>query len=99
MLPSVILSVGSDRGISARVDDEEDFEGREDRAEKDRIYLGMRGVIAVISRRLVEDVGKGRIGTEHDVVCCRTGSCGKGWIDCQAAPLKRAPWSTQGPTP
>jgi hypothetical protein len=103
------LSVGRDRGISARADEEENSEGREGGLsrggqdipwdeESDCRYL----------EKVKEDVGKGRIGTEHRVVSCGKGSCGEGWIDCQAAPTKRhgqpevqppTPTPNQGPSP
>jgi hypothetical protein len=51
MLTSVVLSVGRDRGISSRVDDQDESKGsREDRTEEDGIYSGMRGAIVIISR-------------------------------------------------
>jgi hypothetical protein len=40
-----------DRGISARVYDQEDSELREDLTEEDRIYRRMSGVIVVTSKR------------------------------------------------
>lgn len=57
---------------------------------------------------VVENVGKGRIGTEHRVVYCGMESCGNGWIACQAVPTKRhgppkvrlpKPTSIQNPSP
>jgi hypothetical protein len=48
----------------------------------------------------MEDFGKGKMGTEHRVVSCGKGSCGKGWIDCQAVTTKRhGPPKVQPPKP